>query len=264
MKVPIRMITVATSLTWIILIIFSVSAIYSMKDIRMDVGKPQTSIAPDNYLVLDFPIGIVNGAYYDLNDFNISTEIHDANEAVLTQGSTFIPSIGKGETLNTTHEIRINLTDMLQNRQDLLVEDSEFRIGTNVSMKTAELISFQISSNLTLPWGAPLYNLTFGTPKSTIHTAPGSTTYYTVAIPTTFQNHAYFDIAGTVHLSMYDDRNVLKNTAEIIFKAQQQSSFMENLQFDVPLAGMITSGYFRVAFSTSFLDYGPLVIPFGD
>jgi len=264
MKVPIRMITVATSFTWILLIIFSVSAIYSMKDIRMDVGKPKTNITPDNYLMLDFPIGIVNGAYYNLNDFNISTEIHDAKEGALTRGFTFIPSIGKGETLNATHEMRINLTDMLQTRQDLLVEDSEFRISTNVSMKAAELISLKVSSNLTLPWGAPLYNLTFAAPKFTIHTAPNSTTYYTVAIPTTFENHAFFDIAGTVHLSMYDNRNVLKNTAEIIFKAQQQSSFKENLQFDVPLAGIISSGYFKVALSTPFLDYGPLVIPIGE
>ncbi len=117
MKVPIRMISVATSFLWVLLIIFSVSAIYSMKDIRLDVGKPQTTITTDNELLLNFPIGIVNNGYYDLDDFNISTEMRDVQKSMMAQGFTFIPVIRRGETFNTTHQMGINLTDMLQNHQ---------------------------------------------------------------------------------------------------------------------------------------------------
>ena len=257
------MLTVAIAFTCILLIIFSIFTIYSLKDVQVDIGKPQTSITPNNGVLINFPIGVVNGAFYSLKDFSFSTEIYDAKEDALARGLTFIPSIGKGETANATHEIEINLTNMLQTCQNLLVEDSEFRINTSVSMNAAGLVSLRVSSNLTLPWGAPLYNLTFATPELTVHINPNSTTYYTVTIPTTFDNHAFFNVTGTVHLSMYDDSNILKNTAETTFEAPQQSSFRKNLQFDVPVAGTVSSGYFKVDFSTPFLNYGPLVIPFG-
>jgi len=151
MKVPIRMITVATSFFWIILIIFSVSAIYSMKDIRLDLGRPQITITPDNELVLSFPIGIVNNGYYNLDDLNISTEIQDVQNSTMAQGFTFIPVIEKAETLNTTHQMKINLTDTLQTHQYLIFNDTELQVPATVTMKAAELISLQVSSNLTIP-----------------------------------------------------------------------------------------------------------------
>jgi hypothetical protein len=121
------MITVATSFLWVLLIIFSVSAIYSMKDIRLDIGKPQTTITLDNELLVNFPIGIVNNGYYNLGDFNISTEIQDTQNSMMARESTFISLIKRGETVNTTHQMRINITDMLQTHQNLIFNDTELQ-----------------------------------------------------------------------------------------------------------------------------------------
>lgn len=263
MKVPIRMISVATSFFWVILIIFSVSAIYSIENIRLDLGKPQTTITPDNELLLSFPIGIVNNGYYNLDDFNISTEIQDMQNSTMAQNFTFIPVIETGKTLNTTHQISINLTNILQTRQNLIVNDTELQVDATVNMKAAELISLQVSSNLTMPWGAPLYNLTFATPKFTVQVDPNSTKYCRVDILTTFENHASFDLNGTVQLNMYDNRSILTGTAKIVLIAPQQSSYQADLRFDVPMADASTNGRFEVFFATSLFRYGPLVIPYG-
>jgi hypothetical protein len=264
MKVPIRMITVATSLLWVILIIFSASAIYSLKDIRLDIGRPQTTLAPHNELLVDFPIGIVNNGYYNLNDLNISMEIHDVQKTLMAQGFTFIPVIKKDETLNTTNRMRMNLTDILQAHQNLIFNDTELQINDTVSMKTAGLISLQVSSNLTMPWGAPLYNLTFEEPKFTVQVAPNSTNYVRVTIPTTFENHAFFDLTGTIHVSIYNNRNIVTSTGSIVLKAPQQSGYHADLELDVLVTGTASNGHFEISFSTPFFSYGPLVIPYGE
>jgi hypothetical protein len=258
------MITVATSLLWVVLIIFSVSAIYSLKDIRLDIGRPQTTLAPQNELLVDFPIGIVNNGYYNLNDFNISMEIHDEQKTVMAQGFTFIPVIKKDETLNTTNRMRINLTDILQAHQNLIFNDTELQINDTVSMKTAGLISLKVSSNLTIPWGAPLYNLTFEKPRFTVQVAPNFTNYVRVTIPITFENHAFFDLAGTIHISIYDNKNIVTSTGSIFLNAPQQSSYHADLELDVPVTGTASNGYFEIFFSTPFFSYGPLVIPYGE
>jgi hypothetical protein len=263
MKVPIRMISVATSFLWVLLIIFSVSAIYSMKDIRLDLGRPQITTTPDNELVLGFPIGIVNNGYYNLDDFNVSTEIQDVQNSTMAQGFTFIPVIERGQTLNTTLQMSINVTDMLQTRQNLIFNDTELQVNATVRMKAAELISLQVSSNITVPWGAPLYNLTFGTPKFTVQIAPNSTKYYRVDIPTTFENHASFDLNGTAQLNIYSNRNTLTGTGKIVIKAPQQSTYQADLELDVPVADTTTNGRFEVFFAALFFNCGTLVIPYG-
>lgn len=263
MKVPIRMITVATSVLWVLLIIFSVSVIYSMKDIRLDVGKPQTTVTPDHELLVSFPIGIVNNGYFSLNDFNISTEVQDTQKSTMAQGYTFIPVIKPGETFNRTLQMGTNLTDMLRTHQNLILNDSELQVNATVSMKAAELIAFQVSSNLAMPWGAPLCNLTIATPEFTTQISPDFTNYYTVAVPITFENHAFFDLNGTVQLNMYNSSNMLTGAAEIVLEAPQQKSYRADLQLDVPVAGNTRNGRFEVFISTSLFNYGPLVVYYG-
>lgn len=257
------MITVATSFLWVLLIIFSVSAIYSLKDIRLDINKPQTTITSDNELLVNFPIGIVNNGYYNLGDFNISTEIQDTQNSMMARGFTFIPLIKTGETLNTTHQMRTNITGMLQTYQNLIINDTELQVNTTVSIKAAELISLQVSSNSTMHWGAPLYNLTIAPPKFTMQITPDSTNYYRVAIPVTFENHAFFDLNGTAELSMYNNRNIQIGTGKIVLEAPQQSSYRAELELDVPVVGITSDGHFEVLVSTPFFNYGPLVIPYG-
>ena len=257
------MITVATSFLWVLLISFSVSAIYSLKDIRLDIGEPQATVTSDNELLVNFPIGIVNNGYYNLGDFNISTEIQDTQNSMMGRGFTFISLIKTGETVNTTLQTRTNITDVLQTHRNLIFNDTELQVNKTVSTKAAELISLQVSSNSTMPWGAPLYNLTIGTPRFTMQITPNSAIYYRVAIPVSFENHAFFDLNGTVQLSMYDNGNIPTGTVKTVLEAPQQSSYRAELELDIPVAGTTRNGHFEVLFSTPFFNLGPLVIPYG-
>jgi hypothetical protein len=263
MKVPIRTITVATSVLWVLLIIFSVSVIYSMKDVRLDVGKPQTTVTPDRELLVSFPIGIVNKGYFSLNDFNVSTEAQDEQKSTIAQGSTFVPVIKPGETLNRTLQMGTNLTDMLRTHQNLVLNDTELQVNATVSMKAGELIALQVSSNLAMPWGAPLCNLTIATPEFTTQIDPNFTNYYTVAVPIAFENHAFFDLNGTVRLNMYNSSSILTGTTEIALEAPQQKSYGADLQLDVPVAGNTGNGRLEVFISTSLFNYGPVVVYYG-
>lgn len=263
MKVAIQMITIATTVSWVLLIVFAVTVVYSMKDIRIDWGEPEATVMADGKLLLEFPIGIVNDGYYSLQDFNISTQMYDSQGAVMAQGTTFVPSIGTGDNLNTTHQIIANLTDILQKHQDLIFNDTELQTMTNVSMKTAELIWFQASSNSTFSWGAPLFNLTIAPPKIMTETGANNTAYYRTVLSVSFENHALFNLSGTAQVNIFNNKNDLITTEEASFNVAQQSSYQSEIQLDIQAVNFTSNGHVEISFWTPFFNYGPLVIPYG-
>jgi hypothetical protein len=140
---------------------------------------------------------------------------------------------------------------------DLLFNDSELRIKNAASMTAASAIPIQASSNFSMPWGAPLYGLTLEAPQFLRHNA----THLLVVVPTSFDNHAFFDIVGNIQLNAYDNANVLIGRSETSISAPEHSQFRDDIEFYVPLsAGRIR--YFEVFISTPFFVYGPLVIPY--
>jgi hypothetical protein len=243
--------------------IFSISAIYSMQNISFQLGSPQATTMQDNELVFTFPIRIVNNGLYDLNDLNISTEIQDAQNSIIAQGFTFLPVVDRAEALNMTHQIEVNLTDTLQTHQYLAFEDADLNVNTTVSMRTAELISLQVSSNITVPWGAPLYNLTFGTPMCSVQIDNNSMRFYRVTVPMAFENHASFDLNGTIQLDLLGNGSIPTVASKTFFDVPQQSAYQADLSLDVPASDFSANWRFEASFETSFVNYGPVVIPYG-
>lgn len=258
MKVPIRMIGIATAVFWVFLIIFSASALYSMKDIQFSLGQPQTSPTDDHELLFSFPVYIVNTGYYNLAQLNLSTKILDQGGLTIAQGSTFIPVIGHGETTNATHNMKLNLTDLLRTSQSLLFNDSELMVNTVVNVKAAEVIPVQASSNSSMPWGAPLYSLMVGTPEPATYNA----THTRVTVPISFENHAFFDLAGTVQVFACDSANAYLTKSEASIQAPQRSPYKRKIELYVPLTAA-RGTRLEVFFVTQFFNYGPLVISFG-
>jgi len=264
MKIPIRIIGIATSVFWIFLIIFSVSALYSIKDIKLEFGEPQISLTSGDRVLFSFPIAIANKGYYNLADLNVSTEILSEQNQPIAWGHSFIPIISKGEALNTTHNIELNLTELLQRSPRLMFNDTELGINRTVSMRAAEVIPIQVSSNNSMPWGAPLYNFTLGTPEFAAIVSPGSTARYRVIVPMSFENHAFFDLTGTVQGRMYNNTNMLIGEDQVVIEARQSSSYHGSLEFYVPATDLTIGGHFEVLFAAPFFNYGPLVVPYGE
>ncbi len=259
MRVPIRIIGIATSAIWAFLIIFMVTAIYSMKDVRLNIGQFQNSMTQDNQLLLSFPISIVNTGFYNLAQFNISTLVLSANGSMLAKGSTFIPIVVHDRTVNVTHDLTLNLTDLLLANRDMLFDDTELSTNMTVSMRAAEAIPILASSNISIPWGAPLYNLHIGNPEFSIYNA----THSRVLVPLSFENHAFFSLTGNVQLHVYNSANVQVTQITMDFNVLEHSPYKGNVELYIP-SGTTSRVHFEMFFTFPFLNYGPLVVPYGN
>jgi hypothetical protein len=253
------MISIATTFFWIFLIIFSVSAFYSVKDLQFDFGEHQMSLTSDNELLFSLPITIANHGYYDIGFFKIMTEMSDDEGFIIMQGSTLVPVIVKGEKLTVTHNMTIDVNDMLESSQSYLFDDSELKIYAMVGMRLAELIPVQASTNFSMPWGAPLYNFTLGE----VRYASYNLTHLRATVPVSFENHAFFDLAGTIQIRMYNSTDSLLGEGQTNIEAGQHSPYNGFVELYVSAVKISESGHFEVYFQTPLFKYGPLVIPYG-
>ena len=259
MRIPIRMIGIATTFFWIFLIAFFVSAVYSVKDVHFDFGEPQMDVTSDNKVVLSLPVSIANSGFYNIGSFNISTEISDKEGFTITRGSTFVLVIKKNDVVTITHNMTIDLNDLLQQDKNYLFNDTELKIYEAVGMKIADVIPVQASTNFSMPWGAPLYNFTLGKPDYAAH----NLTHFKVVVPINFENRAFFDLVGNVQIQMYNSTDIIVGEGQTNIEAYHNSPYHGYLELYVPMVGMTERGHFKVYFLTPLFNYGPLVIPYG-
>ena len=252
MRIPIRMISVATIFSWLFLIVFFASAVYSVKDAQFDFGEPQMDLTSEGKILFSLPITVDNKGYYNIGSLNVTTEISDNEGFVITQGSTFIPVIERGRRIVATHNLTIDINDLLQNGQDYLFNDTELNVHETVGMEIAEVIPVQASTISSMPWGAPFYNFTLGE----IEYSALNRTHMTAIIPMSFENHAFFDLTGSIEIRMYDSTNTLVSEGQTTIGAREC-----HVELNVPIAGMTENGYFEVYFFTPIFEFGPLVIP---
>jgi hypothetical protein len=253
------MIGIATTFFWIFLIAFFASAVYSMKDVTFDFGNPQMSVTADNEVVFSVPVSIINKGFYKLGSFNISTEILDKEGFTITSGSTFVPVINKNDSVTILHNMTIDVNDLLQADKNYLFNDTELTILEAVGMKIAGVIPIQASTNISMPWGAPLYNFALGEPTY----APYNLTHFMVTVPISFQNHAFFDLIGSVRIRMYNSTGSRVSRVRMNLEAYANSPYNGFAELYVPMVGMTPTGRFEITFSTSVFDYGSLVIHYG-
>jgi len=257
MRIPIRMISISTTFFWIFLIVFLVSAVYSVKDVQFDFGEPQIGLTSDNKILFSLPITIDNKGYYNIGCFNLTTEILDREGFMITRASTFIPVIEKDRQVMATHNVTIDIND-LQNSQDYLFNDTELEVRETVSIKLAEVIPVQASTNVSMPWGAPLYNFTLGK----IEYAGLNGTHMTVTVPISFENHASFDLTGSIQMRMYNSTEILVSEGQTTIETPQNTQYYGHVELNVPAIGITENGYFEVYFLTPLFEFGPLVIPY--
>lgn len=259
MRIPIRIIGVVTTFFWVFLIVFFVSAAYSVKDIQFNFGEPQTNVTFDNKILFSLPITVVNKGYYNIGAFNLTTKVSDENGFVIAHHSTFVPIIERGVKITTSHNMTIDVNDLLQSDQEYLFNDTELEIDQIVSMKLAEAISVQASTNLSMPWGAPLYNFTMGE----IQYEPYNETHVKAVVSISFENHALFDLTSRIQVCMYNGDNELVGEEQKAIEAPQNSLYESLIELYVSIAEKPENGHIEIYFQTSFFSYGPLVIPYG-
>jgi hypothetical protein len=263
MNVPIRMLGIATLFFWVILVAFIASAAYSIKDLNFRFGEPQFTVTPNHELLFSLPLHIDNRGYYSLKAFNITTVFSDAEGSEISRASTFVPAIPQGQNVTILHNATLSMDSLLQKGDQYLFNDNNLTASVTAGLNFAELIPAQLSTNITYPWGAPFYNFMLGQLSHNYFSA----TQGKVTVPLSFENHGAFDLAGNIRIELYDSGNSLLGESQTAFNVLRGSRYAGNLEFRVTLnsasLSAARSGHFHVFFSTSFFEYGPLVIPYG-
>lgn len=250
MRQAIRALGWASNVFWIILLFFTVTAVYSAFQLRPGFGQPYESTSGGTFTV-SLPFHIDNGGLYDISDVNLTTLIKDDYGLSVSNSSTFVRLIPHGSNVSATHQMSVSVSQIAAgNLWYLLLNDSTFNIDVALKLIYAHAVPFKISSNLTMPWGAPLSNLTLGTPSFTPTEA---------IIPISFENHSFFVLTGTMRLEIVDNHNNVVGERTTALNVQSQSGF--GTELDVSVSGDPTNiREARLHFQTSVFNYGPLVI----
>jgi len=252
MKQAIRAIGIAIYVLWLVVIVFTVTAVYSAFQLQVDFSEnPRTSTSGGTMTLL-FPFSLKNKGFYDISDLNITTVVQESNGALISNSSTVIPLISSGNKVNATHSISITIENMASSSLSrLLFYDTELNIDHSLALKYAGVIPLEISRNSTMQWGAPLYNLTLG---------KLSTQGTNVMIPINFENHSFFAINGTLTLELFNDSNQRVGIGTTALNVQPSYSYSNSVQ-------VLVSGAPRrireahLSFDTSLFSYGPVVFP---
>ena len=263
MNVPIRMLGIATSIFWVLLIAFIALAAYSVKDLSVDFGEPEYTVTPDGELNLALPLHVYNRGYYSLKDFHLSTVFSDAEGTEISRSETIVPVIPHGENTTITHNVTLDPLSLLERGEQYLFNDNDLNVSFTAGLNFAELLPAEISANFTFPWGAPFYNFAVGEPSFEVV----DFTHVTVSAPMSFENHAVFDITGNIRVEFYDSDDSLLGESQTVLYVPQYSSYEGDIEFSVPLStsslSTLQSGHFDVYFDIGVAQYGPLVIPYG-
>lgn len=268
MRQSIRALGWAITISMLLLFTFLVTSVYSLvQTILMNQGislsnEPQVSFS-NGTLTLSFTLSVNNTGYYDISDLNVTTVLMDSKGMIISENSTFIDRITKGLATTKQHCLSINLVDILSNVTNL-TRDTEFKMEISVGLKYAEALTFQLAmTNISYPWGAPVHNFSLNItdpPKS-------NGTHLLLKTLVEFENHAFFDISGIIHLDIYnsDGGYVGSGNKTVHVEAAHGYSSLEDIViYPVNLSNFTSSGYVVVSFEIPMfgkfemgrIDYG--------
>jgi hypothetical protein len=219
MKIAIRMLSIAAIVLWLVILVFSVTAVYSVMNLGINIGEVQM-LPASNGISFSLPFSILNNGYYELADLNLTTRVTDQNGTVFDITETLVPSIPRGSNVNATHTISVDLNDILSmDHVSLLLNDSSFNVEIFAGLNFARAIPVRLSTNATIPWGAPFAHFSI----ETISVSPHNSTHIEARIPVSFENHAIIELTGTLTVEVYGNSNerITSGTASINVPSQQ-------------------------------------------
>jgi len=208
MKQSIRALGWAVTLSTILLFAFLASAVYSIFQMvllnrNIEMGDLRLELRGGT-LKLSMPIIVNNTGFYEINELKIITTLKDQDGRVIVTNTTTMREIKRGDLRSEIHAISLSLDDILLRMKHLLFNDTKIKLLILIGLKYAYALGFQISaSNISIPWGAPLYGLNFR--EINIQSFNGTHIFLEVSLY--LENHSFFDIGGNLHLAVYNDKD---------------------------------------------------------
>ena len=249
MKIATRMLSIAAIVLWVVILFFSVTAVYSVMNLGINIGEAQM-LPSSNGISFSLPFSILNNGYYELADLNLTTRVTDQNGTVFDITETLVPSIPRGSNVNATHTISVDLDSVLSmDHVSLLLNDSSFNVEIFAGLNFARAVPVQLSTNATIPWGAPFAHFSIGT----ISVSPHNSTHARATIPLSFENHAVIDITGTLKIEVYNNSNEHVASGMVDINTPSQQSYADRLRLytsQEDASKLTTSGNMHLIFET--------------
>ena len=258
MNVPLRALSWAVRFFWIIALAIAVTCVYSATLIRINFQDPIMNLTGGE-IEVTLPIEFNNNGYYSIANFNVTTLLLDHENRQLSKGSAYIAQIPPQDNQTILHTVDFDFNEIVT-RTDYLFNDSDFTLQGTIHLDYANLIPFAVKANKTMPWGAPLFNLTVGTPLSSVF----NFTHVRFILPLSFQNHSpYFDVAGTIRAEIYNNISQLIGNGSTLVDVPTHSNYDGTIQILVNVGMMTGNGQIHLYVETGMFDYGPVVINYG-
>ncbi len=251
----------AVNILWISVLVFTITLVQSVMGLGLGLlsfGEPRF-FASDGVMTMSLPLSINNSGYYDITEFRMTTLVMDYTGKLMSNSTTSVPMVPSRHAVRGTHNISINLHDIQSRRAThLFFNDSTLNTETIFAMKLAYVIALQVSMNGTLPWGAPLYNLTLREPSYSLH----NITHSRVSLLVSFENHSPFSVNGTMRLDFYNDKN------ERVGSEATSLSVPSREPYASPIEAMVVGDPREIRevcvyFDTSMFRLGPVVMSLG-
>lgn len=257
MKNAARALGWATKALWILLIVFSITSLYSALSVGIGFGEPRIGYS-NGAMVTSQPFLINNTGFYDITDLNVTTVITDTEGRAISASTTFVPLIAARSNAEVTHNVSLSLSDL--NLTALAFEDTNFKTNTIIALKFARAIPVQMSTNASIPWGAPLYNLSIG---EVGYSSNGTNLIGTADL--SFENHSpFFNVTGTVRYELYNSGGERLGSGETTVDVPSYSGYHGQMRLALDDPTKLTpSGEFHVYFDTTVFSLGPVVVPYG-
>lgn len=258
MRQAIRALGWATNVFWIILLFFTVTVVYSAFQVRVEPPEEDEFYVSslDGTLVMSMPFDITNGGFYDISNFTITTLVKDSSGLLISDSSTTEPLIQRGSNVSIKHNMSISINQMTtENLSYLLFNDSLFDVGIALKLNYASVVPFQISTNFTMPWEAPLNNLTI----RNVSVAYNGTNFV-ATVPISFENHSIFSLDGTVRVELVDNMNRVLGSGAASFVPNVPPESSYSVPVEVVVSDPTNIRTARLYFATSIFSYGPVVI----
>jgi len=262
MKWAIRALGWTIYILWLVVVVFTVTAVYSATQLRIDFGENPRTRTSGGTMTLLVPFSIDNKGFYDISDLNITTIVQESNGALVSNSSTVVPLISSGSKVDAAHNISITLNKMTPaSLSRLLFNDTEFNVNMSLALKYAHVIPFEVSTEIkNFTWGAPLCNLALGDIQ--IIEPDYNTTHVRAILPLCFENHSVFTLNGTVRTVIVNtlDKEVGGSTTTHINVQPETGGPIPLTVFVSKDYGVLKEALLYFEFPSVF-SYGPKVMP---
>ncbi|MEM2394045.1 MAG: hypothetical protein QXW82_03230 [Candidatus Bathyarchaeia archaeon] len=187
------------ALLWMLLLVLPVTVAFSLMKVaearNIGIEEPKGYMS-NGILALSVPFYVDNAGFYELSDVELKLRLYIGNETIFIP-SAKIPNIPAGRMVNSGCNISISLTELISKNKEILTVDTKLNACATLCFRVVSAIALAVSTNITMPWGAPFHGLT-------IRNITYDPVSHIFSASLHFDNHALFQVNETLTVKLHN------------------------------------------------------------